>query len=83
MGGVTTGSPERLSAAGMGEGAAESLELTLWPSEPKSLANFTWDETECTGLPFHTVFYLFFCIWPIHIGKSKKCKGQRKWLVTI
>lgn len=53
VGGVTTGSPGRLSAVGMGEGAAESLELTLWPSEPKSLANFTWGETECTGLPFH------------------------------
>lgn len=40
-GGVTTGSAERLSAAGMGEGAAESRELTLWPSEPDSLANLT------------------------------------------
>lgn len=39
--GVTTGSAERLSEAGMGEGAAESRELTLWPSEPESLANFT------------------------------------------
>lgn len=40
-GGVTTGSAERLSAEGMGEGAAESRELTLWPSEPESLANLT------------------------------------------
>lgn len=62
MGGVTIGSPERLSAAGTGEGAAESRELTLWPSEPESLANFTWGGTECTHLPFNTFFYLFFSI---------------------
>lgn len=41
VGGDTTGSAERLSAPGMGDGAAESRELTLCPSEPESLANFT------------------------------------------
>jgi hypothetical protein len=41
VGGDTTGSAGRLSAPGMGEGAAESRELTLCPSEPESLANFT------------------------------------------
>ena len=39
--GDTTGSAETLSAAGTGEGAAESRELTLCPSEPESRANFT------------------------------------------
>jgi hypothetical protein len=41
VGGNTTGSAERLSAPGTGEGAAESQELMLCPSEPESLANFT------------------------------------------
>ena len=41
VGGDTTGSVERPSAPGMGEGAAESRELTLCPSEPESLANLT------------------------------------------
>lgn len=39
--GDTTGSAEMLSAAGTGEGAAESRELKLCPSEPESRANFT------------------------------------------
>lgn len=37
----TAGSAERPSTPGMGEGAAESRELMLCPSEPESLANFT------------------------------------------
>lgn len=65
MGGITAGSLGRLSAAGTGEGAAESRELTLWPSEPESLANFTWGRTECTRLPFNSLFYLFFSIQAI------------------
>lgn len=39
--GDTTGSAEMPSAAGTGEGAAESRELTLCPSEPDSRVNFT------------------------------------------
>lgn len=39
--GDTIGSAEMLSAGGMGEGAAESRELTLCPSEPESRANLT------------------------------------------
>ena len=41
MDGDTIGSAEMLSAGGMGEGAAESRELTLCPSEPESRANLT------------------------------------------
>lgn len=39
--GDTIGSAEMPSAGGMGEGAAESRELTLCPSEPESRANLT------------------------------------------